>query len=113
MKLFGRPHLTEYVVARVVTIAFVLFVSLCVAMLLWEVESKTILVILAFVALAFILFIYTIWRGARRMEKELNIINSYLRNLDTLDKVEYRARFFTKEFEQINKNLIRVRNTER
>jgi len=108
MKLFGRPHLTEYVLARVVTVALVLFVSLCVSMLLLEVESKTILVILAFVALAFILFIYTIWRGARRMEKELNIINSYLRNLDTLDKVEYRARFFTKEFEQINKNLIRV-----
>ncbi|SFV90005.1 Sensor histidine kinase [hydrothermal vent metagenome] len=108
MKLFGKPHLTEYVLARVVTVAIVLFVSLYIAMLLLEIESKTILIALAFVAFAFTLFIYIIWRGARRMEKELNILNRYLRDIDSLDKVEYRARFFTKEFEQINKNLIRV-----
>ncbi len=108
MKLFGRPHLTEYVLARLVTIALLLFVLFSVLMFTSGLETSTVFMVLAFVAATFAIFIYTIWRGARQMEKELNILNCYLRDIDTLDKVEYRARFFTKEFEQINKNLIRI-----
>jgi len=42
------------------------------------------------------------------MQKELNIINKYLKNLNEIDKIEYNTRFFTREFEDINQNLIKV-----
>lgn len=108
MRLFTRPHLTEYVMARLVTLAVILFLLFTIGILLLPLATDIVLLVLAFVALVFTLFIYTIGRGAKRMEKELNTINCYLHDLDTLDTVQYRARFFTKEFEAINKNLIRV-----
>jgi signal transduction histidine kinase len=42
------------------------------------------------------------------MQKELNTLNRYLENLETLDGVDYKARFFTQEFEELNKNLIKA-----
>jgi signal transduction histidine kinase len=53
-------------------------------------------------------FIFAIYRGANRMQKELVTINTYLANLENANKVNYKAHFFTREFEDINQNLIRV-----
>ncbi len=42
------------------------------------------------------------------MQKELNTINKYLANLEEIDQIDYTARFFTQEFEEINQNLIQA-----
>jgi signal transduction histidine kinase len=45
------------------------------------------------------------------MQKELFTINDYLKNLEDIDKIDYKTRFFTQEFEDINQNLIKVLNS--
>jgi signal transduction histidine kinase len=106
--MFGRPHFTEYVMARLVTIAVVLFLLFTILLILLNDDAQVNLLAVSFVGVAFILFIFAIHRGARQMQKELNTLNRYLENLETLDGVDYKARFFTQEFEEINKNLIKA-----
>jgi len=106
--VFGRPHFTEYVMARLVTIAVSIFIFFAVLLVLFNADAQINLLAITFVALAFMLFMFAVYRGARQMQKELNTLNSYLENLETLDGVDYKARFFTKEFEELNQNLIKA-----
>jgi len=106
--VFNKPKFTEYVMARLVTLGvfvFILFSVLLVAVVKGEREALLSIVLLGF---AFIVFIFSIYRGARRMQSELEVINRYLKNLDEIETIEYETRFFTREFEEINENLIRV-----
>ncbi len=41
-------------------------------------------------------------------KKNCSIINKYLDNIDKVEKIDYKAHFFTQEFEDINQNLIKV-----
>ena len=102
-----RPHFKEYVMARLVTIAVTIF--LVVSLLLFSlVSEETAYMAVALIALSFSLFIYAIYRGASRMQKELNTINKYLSNFEKIDTINYKVHFFTQEFEDINQNLIKV-----
>jgi len=60
------------------------------------------------IALAFSIFIFFIYRGAAHMQKELITLNKYLANLEEMDQIDYKAHFFTQEFEEINQNLIQA-----
>lgn len=106
--IFRRPHFTEYIMARLVTLAvFTGFVfSTLFYIFMPEAESAFIAIVLLLAG--FSLFIYAINRGARRMENELLLINTYLENLEKTEKIDYQAHFFTQEFEDINQNLIKV-----
>jgi signal transduction histidine kinase len=106
--MFRRPRFTEYVMARLVTMAVSIFILFVVLLVLLNDNAQQNLLAVTFVAVAFMLFIYAIYRGAKQMQKELITLNNYLENLDTLDEVSYRARFFTKEFEDLNQNLIKA-----
>jgi len=94
--------------ARLVTIAVSIFILFSVLLVLFNDDAQINLVAITFVGVAFVLFMFAIYRGARQMQKELVTLNRYLENLETLDGVTYKARFFTKEFEDINKNLIKA-----
>ena len=94
--------------ARLITIAVSIFILFLIVMAMADIDARTTLLAVSFVAMAIFLFMIAIWRGARQMQKELDTLNRYLRDLDSLEKVEYRARFFTREFEEINRNLIRA-----
>ncbi len=106
--MFQRPHFTEYVLARIVTVAVVLF-AVC-SVVLWSVieDSRACLSAILLIALVFTVFIYAIYRGARRMQNELSTINRYLKNIEKIEKIDYKVHFFTQEFEEINQNLIKV-----
>ncbi len=106
--MYNRPRFSEYVMARLVTVAVVIFIvfALLIRVLIADSEVRWYAIIL--IGFAFILFVYAIHRGAKRMEKELNTINKYMENLEQVDKIDYKARFFTQEFEDINHNLIKV-----
>ena len=106
--MFNRPLFTEYVMARLVTIAVSVFIFFAVLLVLFNDDAQINLIAIAFVGLAFVLFMFAIYRGARQMQKELNTLNNYLENLETLEGVDYKARFFTKEFEELNRNLIKA-----
>ncbi|CAA6805055.1 MAG: Sensor histidine kinase [uncultured Sulfurovum sp.] len=106
--MHSRPHFKEYILARLVTMA--VGILLLIALFLFSLldDIYVVYMVLLLIAMAFSMFIFAIYRGAKRMEKELTTINTYLKNLTKIDKVEYKAHFFTHEFEEINLNLIKV-----
>ena len=106
--IYRRPHFTEYIMARLVTLAVTIFVIFAVLLSLMVEDNSIIVTAIVLIALAFSIFIYAIYRGANRMQKELSTINKYLSRIDKVEEVNYKARFFTQEFEDINHNLIKV-----
>ncbi len=106
--LFQRPNFTEYVMARLVTVSVGLFL-LFITLMVWLNDNvQQNLLAIGFLGVTFLLFIYAIGRSAKKMQKELEKLNAYLANLETLDEVSYEASFFTKEFEELNKNLLKA-----
>jgi len=106
--VFRRPHFKEYVMARLVTVAVVIFLLFSIFFVLFIADSKVALTAIGLLALAFGIFIFAIYRGAKRMQKELTTINTYLKNIEKIEKIDYQTRFFTQEFEEINQNLMKV-----
>lgn len=103
-----RPHFTEYIMARLVTLAVFTSIVFSIIFLLFIPENDIAYKAIGLLILGFSVFIYAIYRGAERMQKELLIINQYLDNLEKTEKIDYKAHFFTQEFEDINQNLIKV-----
>jgi len=106
--LYRRPHFKEYVIARLVSIAVTVFVLFAFFLLQIITTNETLYSVLFLMAVSFSIFIYAVYRGADRMQRELCSINRYLSKLDNADAIEYRPHFFTQEFEEINQNLMKV-----
>ncbi|WP_294955210.1 HAMP domain-containing sensor histidine kinase [Sulfurovum sp.] len=106
--MFTKPKFTEYVMARLVTLGVFVFVLFAVLIVMVMNDQDDIILAMTLLGIAFALFIFSIYRGAKRMQNELEVINKYLRNLDEIEHIDYETRFFTHEFEEINENLIRV-----
>jgi signal transduction histidine kinase len=85
-----------------------IFILFTILLLVLIEDRDTVLLAIVLIACAFSIFVYAIYHGADRMQKELRTINKYLSHLDKVDEIEYKARFFTQEFEDINQNLIKV-----
>jgi len=106
--MFNRPNFKEYVMARLITIAILLFIVFSIFIFLATPDEQDGITPIFLIALAFSIFIFFIYRGAGHMQKELNILNKYLANLEEIDQIDYEAHFFTQEFEEINQNLIQA-----
>ena len=106
--MLKRPHFKEYVMARLVTMAVLLFLFFSLLLMLLLKDTYTLMLVVGILALSFSLFVFAIARGATRMQNELTTINTYLHNLDNIEKIDYKTHFFTQEFEEINQNLIKV-----
>jgi len=109
--MYRRPHFTEYIMARLVTLAVATSFIFSILFLMFIPEENIAFTAIGLLILGFSIFIYAIYRGAEHMQKELLIINTYLENLDKTEKIDYKAHFFTQEFEDINQNLIKVLNS--
>ena len=106
--MLTRPRFKDYVMARLVIMAVVIFLLFTVVLNFIIKDSFTFLLIISLLAFAFFLFIYAVARGAGGMQNELVTINTYLTNLENIEKVDYKTNFFTQEFEDINQNLLKV-----
>lgn len=109
--MFRRPIFTEFIMARLVTLAVITGSVFSIILLVLIPQNDVALTAIGFLLLGFSIFIYAIYRGAKSMRKELLIINKYLSNLEKVDNIDYKANFFTQEFEDINQNLIKVLNS--
>jgi len=94
--------------ARIITIAVFILLGTGVLFLLFVKDKEVALSAFFLLALALGIFIFAIYRGAKRMQNELTTISTYLKNLETIEKIDYQTHFFTQEFEEINQNLIKV-----
>lgn len=106
--VYRRPNFTEYIMARLVTLAVFTSFVFSILFFIFLPEGNTAYYAIIILILGFIVFIYAIHRGAVRMQDELHTINTYLKNLDKTETIDYQAHFFTQEFDDINQNLIKV-----
>ena len=106
--MFSRPSLKEYAMARLVTIAVSIFLLFAFLLLAFVDDSKAAWSAIGLLGFAFSVFVFAIYRVTVQMQKELLIISKYLKNIDTIEKIDHEAHFFTQEFEDINENLIEV-----
>ncbi|MBD3789341.1 MAG: HAMP domain-containing histidine kinase [Campylobacterales bacterium] len=106
--MFERPNFKEYMMARLVTLAVMIFIIFSTILYMFSIDQKTAFLTISLLGAGFFIFIFSIYRGAKRMEKELKTINKYLENIDKIDKIDYKAHFFTQEFEELNHNLARA-----
>ena len=106
--MFRRPVFTEFVMARLVTLAVTTGLIFSILLFIFIPQSDTALIAITLLLLGFTIFVYAIHRGAKNMQKELLTINKYLDNLDKVKNIDYKAHFFTQEFEDINQNLIKA-----
>ncbi|WP_309499424.1 HAMP domain-containing sensor histidine kinase [Sulfurovum sp.] len=105
--MYNRPHFTEYIMARLVTLAVATSLLFAAVFMAFIPDPNIALNAIGFLILGFSVFIYAIYRGAILMQKELVTINKYLVNLDKVDKID-ETHLFTQELEDINQNLIKV-----
>ena len=103
-----RPNFTEYIMTRLLTLSVFIFIIFSVIILILSKKDQDAMLGILLLALAFILFVFLIYRAAGKMQKELKIISKYLKNLNEIDKIDDARHFSTKEFDDINQNLIKV-----
>jgi len=111
--MFRRPIFTEFIMARLVTLAVVTGLIFSILLLTFIPQNDVAVIAITLLLLGFSIFIFAIYRGAKSMQNELRIINKYLDNIDKAENIDYKAHFFTQEFEDINQNLIKALNSSK
>ncbi|MCH9740057.1 MAG: HAMP domain-containing histidine kinase [Epsilonproteobacteria bacterium] len=106
--MYRRPSLTEYVIARLVTIIiFVTIIySLIITLVPLELQTRGFHIVLF--VLALLLILGSVYIGAKRVKGELKIVARYLSGVEDHESVNRKAHFFTQEFENINIKLIDI-----
>ncbi len=102
--MYRRPSLSQYVIARLITI--VIFVTLLFSIILFmtpEEFKNNYFYITLFIA-SQILLLISVYHGTKRVSKELKNVETYLSGASANPKPS--AHFFTREFERINEKLI-------
>lgn len=106
--MFKAPNFKDYILVRLVLTATPILILFSAFSLVLFPRAQEAVVAMVFLVLGYVVFIFSIYRGAKRMQKELSIVNKYLANLEEIDKIDYKAKFFAQEFEDINENLIKA-----
>jgi signal transduction histidine kinase len=111
--MFRRPIFTEFIMARLVTLAVVTGLVFSILLLTFIPQNDVAVIAITLLLSGFSIFTFAIYRGAKSMQNELRIINKYLDNMDKAENIDYKANFFTQEFEDINQNLIKALNSSK
>lgn len=106
--MYRRPHFSEYVMARLITLAVLILICFSLIMVLFIPQKDVLLLSISLLSIALTVFLFAISRGAKRMQKELRTINLYLKDLEKIEKIDYKTHFFTQEFDEINQHLMKV-----
>ncbi len=106
--IYKRPSLTEYVVLRLTMIIVVVTTLYIVALEMIPQSYQNSTFHILFFLFSLLLMLAAVYKGARRISRELRTIEQYLSESDNaLNKVE-KVRFFTEEFERINTALVSI-----
>ena len=106
--MYNRPTLSEYVLARLITI--VIFITALFTFILFltpEVYKSIYFYILLFIA-SQMLLLGSVHYAAKRVSRELKNVENFLSESSRIENPDTSARFFTKEFENINVKLIQT-----
>jgi len=105
--MFEKPKFTEYVLARLITIAIFIVIGagFFASIIL---PDRDIALDLLFLSLSLSIIIYAVYKGSKRIEKKLYTINKHLLQISDTSDLDNETHFFTHEFEEINQNLIEI-----
>ncbi len=104
--MYRRPSLSEYVIARLITLViFVTFIFSFILIITPD-EFKNIYFYITLFVASQILMLISVYYGTKRISKELKNVEDYLSGATI--KPELSAHFFTREFENINEKLIQM-----
>jgi len=106
--MYSRPSLTEYVIARIITIVIFVTTIYGLALVLIPQEYQFVGFHITLFILSQALLVVSVYFGAKRVRKELKNVEEYLSGSSDLTKLSTSARFFTQEFENINLKLIKT-----
>jgi len=99
------PSFVDFVMGKLIFVATVIGAIDVFLVTSFELNSYE---ILGLIALSMSVLLYAIYKEALRIQRELRLINKYLKNLDDYQKLDKETLFFTQEFENIKQNLIKV-----
>jgi signal transduction histidine kinase len=106
--MYKRPTLSEYVIARLITIViFITTLFVLILFLVPETYKNTYFYIILFI-ISQILLLISVYYGTKRVSKELKNVENYLSETSDTHSPNSSARFFTEEFESINVKLIQT-----
>ena len=106
--MYSRPSLSEYVIARLITIV-IFITTLFTLIIFFTPESfKNIYFYITLFIASQILLLMSVYYGTKRVSKELKNVENYLSGMDSYQNLTPSARFFAREFESINQKLIQT-----
>ena len=106
--IYSRPSLTEYVIARLITIVIFVTTLYTLAVVLVPQEYQSSIFHIVLFIFSQILLLSSVYVGAKRVRGELKNVENYLSGLGEFKDSDPEARFFTREFENINLKLIHI-----
>ncbi len=106
--IYKRPSLTEYIVARLITIMIFVTTIYSLSLFLIPTLYQTKLFHISLFVASLLLILGSVYIGARRVKRELKIVEQYLFEQDDFDTHRNKAHFFTEEFERINVGVISI-----
>jgi len=104
--IYERPSLTEYIIARLITIIIFVTTIYSVAIIFIPLEYQNRIFHIGLFLLSLLLILFSVYIGARRVKRELKKVEQYLYGTDINHSPK--AHFFIQEFERMNIKLIQV-----
>ncbi len=104
MAMYRRPSLSEYVIARLITLVIFVTFLFSFILLVTPDKFKSIYFYITLFTASQIVLLISVYYGTKQVSKELKNVEDYLSGASV--NLEPSARFFTYEFERINEKLI-------
>jgi len=106
--MYDRPSLTQYVTARLITITVFVTVIYSLTIVIVPHKYQNSWFHIGLFILSLLLILVSVYIGAKKVKRELKIVERYLSGVDRFNSSNPKAQFFTYEFEQINIKLIQI-----
>jgi len=108
MDIITRPSVTQFILVRMSMLMVVVLALFYLFFLYILDRDEALWLDMILLAVAMGIIILVLYIGAKRVEKRLDAINESLSNFTTTDELYIEGNTFTKEFDDINKNLVKV-----
>ena len=104
--MFEVPTFVRYVMQKLLFVS--LLILLVDILLVVKFGVDGVYEVISLVVFSLLALLFAVYKETKRIQKELRLINKYLKNLDSVKELDEETHFFTKEFENIKQNLIKV-----
>ncbi len=103
-----RPSLTQYVILRLIIISIFITIIYAIALIIVPRNYQTYWFHIGFFIFLLLIIISVIYRGTKKVKRELKLVKNYLSGVDNFNSSNPKAEFFAYEFEEINTQLIQI-----